>query len=77
MSTFHDQRRHADLLQGLGNGQPVVFSHGCRSTRTPLRPDVLSVAEWIRCVAHDRRATASEQPWNGNDMNTYGHLANW
>jgi len=25
-----DERRHPDLLQGLGQRQPVVFSHGWR-----------------------------------------------
>ena len=56
-----------------GTGQPVVFSHGW-----PLNSDsweaqmMFLVANGYRCVAHDRRGHGrSDQPWHGNDMDTY------
>ena len=57
-----------------GSGQPVVFSHGW-----PLSADawedqmVFLASHGYRCIAHDRRGHGrSSQPWNGNDMDTYG-----
>lgn len=56
-----------------GTGQPVVFSHGW-----PLNADAWEdqmfflAARGYRCIAHDRRGHGrSDQPWNGNDMDTY------
>ncbi len=56
-----------------GKGQPIVFSHGW-----PLSADawedqmIFLAARGYRCVAHDRRGHGrSDQPWDGNDMNTY------
>ncbi len=56
-----------------GSGQPVVFSHGW-----PLSADawedqmVFLASNGYRCVAHDRRGHGrSDQPWGGNDMDTY------
>jgi non-heme chloroperoxidase len=56
-----------------GTGQPVVFSHGW-----PLSADawedqmVFLGAHGYRCIAHDRRGHGrSDQPWDGNDMDTY------
>ncbi len=56
-----------------GTGQPVVFSHGW-----PLSSDAFEdqmfflAAKGYRCVAHDRRGHGrSDQPFTGNDMNTY------
>jgi non-heme chloroperoxidase len=56
-----------------GTGRPVVFSHGW-----PLSADAWD-AQMIflglhgyRVIAHDRRGHGrSDQPWNGNDMDTY------
>jgi non-heme chloroperoxidase len=56
-----------------GTGRPVVFSHGW-----PLNADAWD-AQMIflgqhgyRVIAHDRRGHGrSDQPWNGNDMDTY------
>ena len=56
-----------------GGGQPVVFSHGW-----PLSADAWEdqmfflAARGYRCIAHDRRGHGrSDQPWEGNDMDTY------
>ena len=57
-----------------GTGQPIVFSHGW-----PLNADAFEdqmfffASHGYRCIAHDRRGHGrSSQPWNGNDMDTYG-----
>jgi non-heme chloroperoxidase len=56
-----------------GAGRPVVFSHGW-----PLNADAwdhqlkLVADNGFRAIAHDRRGHGrSDQPWNGNDMDTY------
>ncbi len=56
-----------------GKGQPIVFSHGW-----PLSADawedqmIFLAARGYRCIAHDRRGHGrSDQPWDGNDMDTY------
>jgi non-heme chloroperoxidase len=56
-----------------GQGQPIVFSHGW-----PLCADawedqmIFLAARGYRCIAHDRRGHGrSDQPWDGNDMDTY------
>ncbi|OAI05899.1 alpha/beta fold hydrolase [Methylomonas methanica] len=56
-----------------GLGPAVVFSHGW-----PLSADawekqmVYLAAHGYRCIAHDRRGHGrSDQPWIGNDMETY------
>lgn len=56
-----------------GSGQPVVFSHGW-----PLSADAWEdqmfflTSHGFRCIAHDRRGHGrSDQPWYGNDMDTY------
>lgn len=56
-----------------GAGQPIIFSHGW-----PLNSDsweaqmTFLAAKGYRCIAHDRRGHGrSDQPWQGNDMNTY------
>ena len=57
----HDQGRHGDLLQGLGdwNYIPVVFSHGWPliKRRHLGRADVLLslASRGFRCVSYDRR----------------------
>jgi len=56
-----------------GTGSPIVFSHGW-----PLNADaweaqmVFLASHGYRCIAHDRRGHGrSDQPWSGNDMDTY------
>jgi non-heme chloroperoxidase len=56
-----------------GSGPPIVFSHGW-----PLNSDawegqmIFLASHGYRCIAHDRRGHGrSDQPWLGNDMDTY------
>jgi len=56
-----------------GTGRPIVFSHGW-----PLSADAWDAqmmflgGHGYRVVAHDRRGHGrSDQPWNGNEMDTY------
>lgn len=56
-----------------GTGQPVVFSHGWPLNADSWEAQMLFLASnGYRCIAHDRRGHGrSDQPWNGNEMNTY------
>jgi non-heme chloroperoxidase len=56
-----------------GMGQPVVFSHGWPLSADAWEDQMLFLASrGYRCIAHDRRGHGrSDQPWNGNDMDTY------
>jgi non-heme chloroperoxidase len=56
-----------------GKGQPVVFSHGWPLTADAWEDQMVFLAEHgYRCIAHDRRGHGrSDQPWSGNDMDTY------
>jgi non-heme chloroperoxidase len=56
-----------------GSGRPVVFSHGWPLSSDAWEDQMLFLAaRGYRCVAHDRRGHGrSDQPWNGNDMDTY------
>ncbi len=56
-----------------GNGQPVVFSHGWPLDADAWEDQMLFLADrGYRCIAHDRRGHGrSDQPWEGNEMNTY------
>src|SRR5437660_9987957 len=56
-----------------GSGQPVVFSHGWPLSADAWEDQMLFLAErGYRCLAHDRRGHGrSEQPWAGNEMDTY------
>jgi len=57
-----------------GGGQPVVFSHGWPLCGDAFEDQMFFLAQnGYRCIAHDRRGHGrSSQPWNGNDMDTYG-----
>jgi non-heme chloroperoxidase len=56
-----------------GTGQPIVFSHGWPLTADAWEDQMLFLASYgYRCIAYDRRGHGrSDQPWNGNDMDTY------
>ena len=56
-----------------GTGRPVVFSHGWPLTADAWESQMCFLASHgCRCVGHDRRGHGrSDQPWNGNDMDTY------
>jgi non-heme chloroperoxidase len=57
-----------------GKGPPVVFSHGWPLSSDAWEDQMLFLAErGFRCIAHDRRGHGrSGQPWDGNEMDTYG-----
>jgi non-heme chloroperoxidase len=56
-----------------GKGQPVVFSHGWPLTGDAFEDQMFHLAtRGYRVIAHDRRGHGrSDQPWHGNDMDTY------
>ena len=56
-----------------GSGRPVVFSHGWPLSADAFEDQMLFLASrGYRCIAHDRRGHGrSDQPWQGNDMDTY------
>jgi non-heme chloroperoxidase len=56
-----------------GAGTPVVFSHGWPLSADAWEDQMFFLASHgYRCIAHDRRGHGrSDQPWNGNDMDTY------
>ncbi len=56
-----------------GQGRPVVFSHGWPLNSDAWDNQLKAVADaGFRGVAHDRRGHGrSDQPWNGNDIDTY------
>ncbi|MFA6210975.1 MAG: alpha/beta hydrolase [Candidatus Obscuribacterales bacterium] len=56
-----------------GKGQPVVFSHGWPLSADAWDEQLFFLASnGYRVIAHDRRGHGrSDQPWEGNDMDTY------
>jgi non-heme chloroperoxidase len=56
-----------------GTGQPVVFSHGWPLSAEAFEDQMFFLAaRGFRCIAHDRRGHGrSDQPWEGNDLDTY------
>jgi non-heme chloroperoxidase len=56
-----------------GAGQPVVFSHGWPLSADAFEDQMFFLASnGYRVIAHDRRGHGrSDQPWRGNDMDTY------
>jgi pimeloyl-ACP methyl ester carboxylesterase len=72
----HHPRRHRNLLQGLGEGRPVVFSHGWPLSADIWDDQLLFLARnGFRVITHDRRGHGrSSQPSGGNDMNTYADI---
>jgi non-heme chloroperoxidase len=56
-----------------GTGRPVVFSHGWPLSADAWDAQMIFLGQHgYRVIAHDRRGHGrSDQPWNGNDMDTY------
>jgi non-heme chloroperoxidase len=56
-----------------GSGQAVVFSHGWPLNADSWESQMFFLASnGFRTIAHDRRGHGrSDQPWSGNDMDTY------
>jgi non-heme chloroperoxidase len=69
----YGKRWHDNLLQRLGKGPVVTFSHGWPLSSDAWDGQMLFLAQnGFRVVAHDRRGHGrSSQAWSGNDMNGY------
>ncbi|GGF04736.1 non-heme chloroperoxidase [Aliidongia dinghuensis] len=73
MSTITTKDGTRIFYKDWGSGQPVVFSHGWPLTADAWDSQMLFLgSHGYRVIAHDRRGHGrSNQPWHGNDMDTY------
>src|ERR1700704_327844 len=71
---YYSERRHADLLQGLGNGPASVFPSRLPALSAGDRDAQMMffLGHGYRVIAHDRRGHGrSTQTVSGNDIDTY------
>jgi non-heme chloroperoxidase len=73
MATFKTKDGTSLYYKDWGSEQPVVFSHGWPLSGDAWEDQMQFLAErGCRVIAHDRRGHGrSDQPWDGNDMDTY------
>ncbi len=73
MATIRTKDDTQIYYKDWGKGQPAVFSHGWPLSSDAWEDQMIFLAErGYRCIAHDRRGHGrSDQPWDGNEMNTY------
>ena len=73
MSTITTKDGTRIYYNDWGEGPPIVFSHGWPLSADAFEDQMFYLAQrGYRCIAHDRRGHGrSDQPWNGNDLDTY------
>jgi non-heme chloroperoxidase len=73
MSSFTTSDGTQIYYKDWGSGQPIVFSHGWPLSADAWEDQMFFLSgRGYRTIAHDRRGHGrSDQPWNGNDMDTY------